>query len=306
VKKFYNFTSANEVNKIHVVAYVPKRIKGILQISHGMIEHIGRYDDFARFLCDKGFLVVGNDHLGHGNSVFSPSDYGYMGPGDASRNLVRDLYTITKNIKKIYGDYPYFIFGHSMGSFLVRRYLMEYNDVVDGAIIMGTGDYNLVELGFARILLKIMDEIYGDRHISPLINKLMFSAYNKRISNPNSDKDWISRDLDVVTRYREDPKCHFVFTNNGIKALINTLMYIKLAKNEKKLTYGLPVLMLSGSEDPVGGYTKGANRVFERYEDLGLKVRHSIYEGARHELLNELDKEKCYDEILHFLEEELE
>ena len=136
--KSYSFLSSNNVNKIHVALWIPEgEVKAILQISHGMIEHIGRYNSFARYLNQFGILVVGNDHLGHGGSVSSCDDLGYMGEGDASKNLVRDLHTVTVNMKKRYPDIPYFILGHSMGSFLVRRYLMTYGKDVNGAILMG-------------------------------------------------------------------------------------------------------------------------------------------------------------------------
>ena len=306
MEKTYSFISSNNVNRIHVMLWLPEgEVKCILQISHGMVEHIGRYAAFAKYLNRFGILVVGNDHLGHGKSVASDDDLGYFGEGDASKNLVRDLHTVTSNMKKRYPNIPYFIMGHSMGSFLVRRYIMTYGDDVDGAILMGTGDPKPAAIAAGKALVKGLVKAQGEHYRSTVVNKVMFGLYNSRIENKRTEKDWLTRDNAEVDKYLSDKKCNFIFTLNGDMTLLDTLTYIQNDRHIEKIPKDLPIYMVSGLSDPVGDYGDGVLHVFDHLKASGVSdVEIKLYDGCRHELLNETNKYEVFKDIKDWINEQ--
>lgn len=304
MKKDINILSSNRSNQLHIVMWIPERqsYKGILQISHGMLEHIDRYHRFAEAMTEQGYIVIGNDHLGHGKTAKDKDELGYMPSPDAAKDMVRDLYKVTLYAKKQFPNLPYYILGHSMGSFLVQRYLMLYGDCVDGAIIMGTGyqPRPLLLAGFT--VLMFLHYIMGDKYRSLLVEKLMFCNYNRRIVSPKSPHAWLSRDEKAVEEYDHDTYCDFHFTVNGYKVLFDTLWYIEKKKNIDKIPKTLPILFVSGDADPVGGYKKGVQKVIAGYKEVGiLQVDHIFYTDARHELLNEINYEKVQADIIEWL-----
>lgn len=305
MKKYYSFTSANGVNKINVAMWLPKEApKAIVQISHGMIEHIERYDEFAEYLAENNYVVVANDHLGHGKSVSSPEEYGYFGEGDGSRNVTRDLHTVTSNIKKLYPNLPVILLGHSMGSFIARRYITKYADEIDGVILTGTGNFSAVELAFGKLLVNTIGLIRGNKYRSTIANAAVFGLYNIKVKNKRTKKDWLSTDTKTVDDYIKDDKCNFIFTINGIKVLLNTLSYIEKSKNIEKIPKDLPIAMFSGKNDPVGHYGKSVKALFDIYLKHNLtKVSMKLYENKRHELLNEVGKLEFYEELRKWIEE---
>lgn len=304
VKETFSFLSANEHNHIYVKLWKPEKkpVKGILQISHGMIEHIERYDEFACFLADRGFVVVGNDHMGHGKSVNESNEWGYFANQEGSAKVVEDLHTLTLKMKEMYPDTSYFVLGHSMGSFMIRRYLMTYGEEVDGAIIMGTGRQSFFSLMLGKLVLKIMKAIYGEEHRSIFLDKLMFGSYNKRFSTNKGGKEWLTSDEKHVQQYINDPACSFLFTINGIETLLSTLTFIQKPQNMKCLPKHIPMLIISGTEDPVGSYGKGVCRIFKTYQQHGIKnIDLKLCEGLRHELLNEVSRKEVYEIIYTYL-----
>lgn len=298
--------SQDGINQLHCVVWEPDgEVKGVLQISHGMVEYIERYERFAEFMTEEGFVVLGNDHLGHGKSV-RDEKFGYFAKEDASKILVDDLYQITKQMKEKYEGLPYFVMGHSMGSFIIRRYIMTYGSEVDGTIIMGTGGQPGVVLAFGKLAVKALKAIRGEHYRSRLVDYLSFSGYNRKIKNARTDKDWLTKDEGIVDAYRKDPFCSFIFTLNGFETLFSTLSFIQNKKNISKIPKELPVFFVAGEEDPVGNYGKGVKKIYKTYHTHQLKdIEIKLYESDRHELLNETDYLAVSQDILSWIKRKI-
>ena len=305
VKKEYTYPSRDGVTQIHAYTWAPDdgNVRAIFQIVHGMVESMERYDDFACFLTDKGFLVVGNDHLGHGKTAVNGKGFGYFAKENADVILVRDVHRLKKITEEQYPGIPYFIMGHSMGSFIFRKYMTMYGKGIDGAIVMGTGYMPAYMTGGGIILCKILKLFYGERHVSNLVYKLAFGAYNKRIENPATPSDWLSTDAAVVDAYCNNPMCQFRFTLNGYITLFTLISYVNKKKNLLTIPKDLPVYITSGNEDPVGNYGKSPKKIYDIFKSLGIKdVEIKMYDNYRHEPLNEAGHEKVYENILNWLE----
>lgn len=300
------YKSVNGKNHIHVKIWYPdcdkKDIKGVIQIAHGMIDHIGRYGDMAEYFAQKGYVVAGNDHLGHGDSVGGKEDYGYFTEGNASLCVVDDMYRLTRIMKKEYGEFPYILIGHSMGSFLSRRYMSMYGHELDCAILLGTGNqpYSVVKAGL--FLAKAVKLLKGERYRSKFLNQVMFGLYNKRIEEALTDKDWVCSDNNVVKEYMKDEKCDFIFTVNGYIGLLSTIDYVKKEANIRKIPRKLPVLIAVGEEDPVGGYGKDVKKLFDIYSRYLDDVELRIYEECRHELHNESVKYNVFEDMYEWIQ----
>ena len=295
--------STNNRNQLHVAIWEPEReTKAILQISHGMVEYIVRYDDFAKHLNQQGILVIGNDHLGHGQSVLDESEFGYFGKEKGSA-VVDDLYEVTKYAKKQYGEnIPYFLMGHSMGSLMARRYLMTYGEKITGAIISGTGYKAAPVLVAALFFTAVTKLFHGERYRSPFLKWLAFHTYNRKIADVKTENDWLTRDAAVVAAYNENPYCKFSFTVNGYETLSDTIKYIQKQSNWEKTPKQLPILMIAGEEDPVGSYGKDVKKVYKKYQQLGCNhIELKLYQDDRHELVNELDREVVYADISQWI-----
>ena len=278
-------------------------IKAILQISHGMIEYVERYDEFAKFFNENGILVIGNDHLGHGKTASGDEQLGYFGEGK-SKTVVDDLYEVTKYAKETYGkDIPYFLFGHSMGSFMARRYLMTYGNVLTGAIICGTGHTPGIVLTAGNICAKIIQLFKGEYHRSLFLKKIAFGSYNKRIPDAKTENDWLSRNTTNVEKYNRDKYCTFLFTVNGYQTLFGVLKFIQKKENITHIPKDLPLYFIAGKEDPVGNYGAGVLKVAKQYKDIGIKnIESKLYENDRHELTNETDRDIVFRDILKWIE----
>lgn len=303
-KEDFYFDSRDGEHKIHAIKWIPDVEKPvcILQIVHGMAEYIDRYDGFANYMADRGILVVGDDHLGHGQSVKPGELYGYFCKEDAHTVLVRDEHRLKKMIQKQYEGVPYLILGHSMGSFITRNYLLKYGAGIDGAIIMGTGMHTKPELLFGIAMSKIQRLFFGDKHVATLINALTFGAYNQRIKSPKTSFDWISRNEDNIRKYAEDPLCGFTFTVNGFETLFKLILSLQDQDKLKKMPANLPVFFLSGTDDPVGNYGKSVRQVYQSFKEIGMEnVRMKLYPKDRHELLNEVDREDVYGDIYRWI-----
>lgn len=301
MKEIY-IPSTDQKNKLHVVIWEPEgEIKAIMQISHGMVEYVERFHEFACSLNQCGVLVIGNDHLGHGKTAECDEDLGYFG-AEKSKTVVEDLHEVTIYAKKNYGKKPYFLFGHSMGSFMARRYLMTYGEELNGAIISGTGFTSSTVLNVAGFVAGWLKLIHGERYRSPFLTKLSFTGYLNRIENPRTQNDWLTRDEKIVDKYNADKFCTYMFTVNGYQTLFGVLRYIQKSKNVEKIPKDIPIFMISGMEDPVGAYGEGVKKVYNSYKAAGIKdVSIRLYEGCRHELTNEIGKERIYAEVLNWM-----
>lgn len=301
MKEIY-LPSTDGINKLHTTVFEPKEIKAILQISHGMIEYIGRYKGFAEYLNTLGILVIGNEHLGHGLTAKDSSDLGYFGKG-LSKTVVDDLKVVTDYAKANYGkDTPYFLLGHSMGSFMARRYIMTYGKELTAAIIMGTGSQPSVVLSAGKLVANILSLVKGERYRSDHLVNLSTGAYNKPFADQNLTNAWLTKDEEIVHKYNVDPFCTFNFTVNGYKTLFDSISFIQNKENIKNIPKDLPLLIVSGDKDPVGEFKKGVEHVYNEYKNIGIKdLTLKFYENDRHEILNELDKEVVYQDIYNWL-----
>lgn len=307
MRKSIGLDSTDGINGLHVVIWKPeKEYRAIVQISHDMIEHIERYDEFANFLNDNGILVIGNDHLGHGKTAIDEYDLGYFGYG-RSEAVVKDLHEVTLYAKKTYGeDVPYFLFGHNMGSFMARRYLMEYGSDVRGSIICGTGHKSAPVLAIGKFIAGASKVLIGDRYRPIVLKKIAFLEYNKRVPKVDTENDWLSRNEENVKKYNSDRYCRFSFTVNGYRTLFQVLGYIRKKKNYTRIPKDLPIFFVSGAEDPVGDYGKGVRKVFDCYKKAGMRdLEIKLYEEDRHEILNEVDRDVVFQDILGWLEKHM-
>ncbi len=297
----YTFKSTNGINSIHCCEWVPEgKPVAILQLVHGMAEHITRYGAFAEYLAKNGILVAGHDHIGHGESC-DPKDWGYFGPKDGWLTMINDVEEHRKLIDEKYPGIPHFILGHSMGSFVVRSYLAKYGRDINGAIVMGTANKNGA-VGAGKTLVSMIRKFKGDRHLSKLVTNMAFGSYLKRIPDAKSAYDWLSRDPEIVKKYDEDPGCGFTFTAAGYADLFGFLGYMDSEECYKDTNVNIPILVVAGEEDPVGAYGVGPKEYYEKLKSLGCeKASLKLYPGMRHEILNEIGKEEVYEDMKNFV-----
>ena len=298
------FKSSNGTNDAAYYVYTPKngRIKAVIQLIHGMCEYLTRYEKFAEFLCERGFAVAGHDHIGHGASVNSSEELGFFAEKDGWRYLVKDTVRLTAMMKKRFAEVPYFAAGHSMGSLVLRTVMGRYSDIYDGVVIMDT-----VSVGFGTDALlagiETVGLVSGKKSRSKLLDAVMFGMSNARIKSPETRYDWICTDKKVVYAYAEDPECTFIFTTQAIYDLVMMIKYTSAPDWSAKVNKELPVLVLAGSEDPVGGYGKYPRELFECLVNAELRdVEFKLYDGMRHEILNEQGKEKVFADIAEWAE----
>lgn len=308
IKQHMEFLSNDHITLIHAVKWMPEgEVKAILQISHGMCEFVERYGEFAEYLADRGIMVVGNDHLGHGESVRSEKEYGYFAEENGNCTLIRDLHRLRKMIQEDYPQTPYFLLGHSMGSFLARQYICCFGKGLSGAIIMGTGYHSRNTARLGMMVCKALAKMKGWHYRSGLVDSMAFGGYNRGLKNPRTDKDWLTKDEKIVDAYLADERCAFRFTLNAYYNMFLGLYKIETESYLEKMPKKLPVLFVAGGDDPVGACGKGVLRVYGRFKELGMKnVKCRLYPGDRHEILNETDREKVYSEIYTWLSECLE
>lgn len=307
-KEEFYFESRDNRSRLHAVRYLPDtgEVRGIVQIIHGMAEYVERYGEFAEYLTDRGFAVVGEDHLGHGKSVGENGKQGYFCANDPATVVVRDSHRLKKKTQERYPGVPYFILGHSMGSFILRNYMCRYGKGIDGAVIMGTGMQPGWLLAVSRAAAAVQKLFCGDGHVSRFLDKAAFGSYNKKIVNPRTAFDWLSRDGKKVDAYIADPDCGFVFTVNGFRTLFELISRIRKAKNLANIPDTLPVLMVSGDADPVGDYGKGVQKAYASLKKAGLSdITLKMYHDDRHELLNETDREQIMEDIYTWIDEKM-
>jgi alpha-beta hydrolase superfamily lysophospholipase len=300
----FNLDSTDKKSRLHVMEWLPDdmNIKAVLQISHGIAEHIGRYDTFARFMANNGFAVVGNSHLGHGQSAPEEKDRGFFADTDGWNTAVRDMHLVYEKEHAKYPKLPYFLLGHSMGSFLTRTFLIEYQNLLTGCVISGTGQQAalLLDVGLAAAGAEKL--LFGARKPSARLNTLSFGAYNKRIPNHRTPSDWLTRDCDTVDKYIADDACGFVPTIGLFADMLGGIKFIGKKKNIAKMQKDLPILFISGEQDPVGDYGAGPKKVAGLFKDAGLNdITLKLYEGARHEVLNETNKQEVYQDVLDWI-----
>ncbi len=277
--------------------------KAVIQIAHGMAEHAQRYDRFANFLVKNGYAVYANDHRGHGKTAGSQDQIGYKEEGDFWSKAIQDMRSLHKIAKGDFPNLPYFIFGHSMGSFLSRHYISKYGSELNGAILSGTGG----DPGFlgkiGAFIAKIESLFKGRKKPSPLLDTLSFGKFNKAFGPNRTGHDWLSKNEEEVDKYVADPSCGSVFTTGFFIDLLNGISIINSKTTFQNTPEDIPIYLFAGALDPVGDKGKGVTEVFEKFKKEGIKdVQCKLYENGRHEMLNETNREEVYNDILTWLE----
>lgn len=299
--------STDSKNNLNVIIWeTEKEPIGVLQIVHGMAEYIDRYDNFAKYMTEHGFNVIGHDHLGHGHSVSDERDYGFFAEENGDKIIIEDMHSVTQYAREKWEDLPNFILGHSMGSFCLRQYLTKYSNDVFGAIIMGTGWIPSAAALLGKTIATNTCKSKGSHTVNPLLIKLTLEPYNKPFAPARTNCDWLSRDEKQVDLYVNDKLCGFDFTAGAYKDFFTILE--KIAKNRRLIGMrkSLPILITSGSVDPVGG-KKACEKLNAQYKRCGINdVTLKLWENDRHEILNELDKSDVYRYIYNWLKSKIQ
>ncbi len=301
-KDFY-FNSSTGKNKIHARMCVPDaEPRAIVQIIHGIAEYIGRYDEFMSFLADNGIIAVGTDHLGHGKSIESEEQTGFFAYDNGWDYVVRDEEVLRLAMHENYPELPIIVFGHSMGSFMTRTLLIRYPDAFNAAIISGTGNQGAALVNGGLFMGNLVTGLRGAHHYSKFLNNLAFGSYNKIYDNPKTEYDWLSRDEANVQKYIDDPLCGFIPSCSLFRDMMTGVKFITNKKNLTAMNKDMPVYFMSGDMDPVGECGKGVQKAYNNFLEAGMKdVSIKLYPGGRHEMLNEINKDEVYADILSWL-----
>ena len=297
------FLSSDGHTQLYCKEYLPDReATGIVQIVHGLGEHVGRYDAFASFLADNGYIVAAHDQLGHGRSAADSNSFGCLSDKDGWDKATKDIRSFHDMISSKYPGKPYFILGHSMGSFLVRTYMIRFRDGLDGVVLSGTGQQKQLLISGEKLLTSLEARRRGARYKSVKMNKLAFGSYNDKFDGVRTSFDWISRDESVVDSFVADPLCSFVPSAGLMRDMMAGIDFISRPKNVSRMKKALPVLFVSGDCDPVGENGRGVIRAYKSFLKAGMTdVTMKLYHGARHEVLNEINKAEVYQDILTWL-----
>ncbi len=294
--------STDKKHKLKGKIYIPDgSAKGLLHVVHGMTEYIGRFDGFMREMAQDGFIVFGYDHLGHGHTVNDENELGFIAHENGWQHLVDDVFTFGNEVRKsLQGEkLPFILMGHSMGSFIVRLAAAKYNHY-DKLIVMGTGGPNPAS-GVAIILAGLLKAVKGERGYSDLLQNAAFGAYNKHFEKENDPYAWLSVNKENRDKYRVDPLCTYRFTNSAMQDLVKLNKYCNDKKWYADINKKKPILLVSGSEDPVGDYGKGVKAVYENLKAAGAHVQIKLYEGYRHEILNDFCRDQVVADIRTFI-----
>lgn len=303
VRKEAYFNSSNGLNKIRTLIWEDDELTpiGIVQLTHGMAEHIARYDDFARFLASNGFVVCGNDHLGHGKSIEERAQIGYMGEENGDKRLVDDMHILTKIMKKRNPDIPYFLFGHSMGSFCTRVYASHFGYELDGIILCGTGDLPPI-INAAVDGIDLLVAKYGSTRRVDAVADVMNKGFSMLGDDKGNALAWLSENAENRLNYSNDELCGFTYTLAGYRDIYNIMREACDELWAYRLPENLKVMVISGAKDPVGMNGKGVLAVADQLAAAGFDPTVILYPGMRHEILNETEKEVVYNDVLKFLQ----
>ena len=305
----FTLPSSNGADEVCCFRWMPEgEPVAALQIVHGMTEHILRYSEFAEHMASKGFAVYGHDHAGHGRTSdekgFFAEEEGWRVLVDdvASVNGVDDVASVNGRMRSDLPDVPHLIMGHSMGSYVTRMFLKGHSGDVDGAAIMGTGNQAGYQVSAVLMLSRIMCALRGAHGHSGLLDKLVFGTYDKKFDSPDLPNRWLCSDPEALIQYRDDPLCGFSFTCAGYRDLFSLIRPLVGADGPEGIRPDLPVLFVSGEDDPVGGFGKGVRKAAANMMRYVQSVDVILYPGMRHEVLNEIGKEGVMDDISEWME----
>lgn len=289
------------LGKVHVCRWEPEgEVKAIVQIVHGIAEYAKRYAPFAEFLTKHGFLVVAEDHLGHGETDWGDSTRGYFSGGWYA--AVEQLLSLKAVIQEEFPDVPYIYFGHSMGSFMVRTLLADHPECrMAGCVICGTGWMPKLVLKAGRMLCMNACKRTDERLPNPKLQKLVFGGYNKKVEHPRTEFDWLSRDKAQVDAYIADPLCGFVVSSGLLRDMLTGMIFIQEKESLQRMKKEIPILFIAGGDDPVGSYGKGVQKAVKKFKENGMNdVSCTIYPLCRHEILNEINRQEVFEDVLQW------
>lgn len=295
------FPSSDGVNSIHSEIFMPeKEPLCIIQIVHGMVDHIERYRGFAEAMCAYGYIVAGCDHLGHGKTVKSSDDFGFFASKMGHSLVIEDTYRMNRRLKEEFPSLPIVMLGHSMGSFIARLYAEKHPDTIDALIIHGTSGPNPA-LPFGKVIIKILKAIKGERHRSKFVRSLAEGGYNRAFDASEGEGAWLTRDGKMVADRPFDARTNFTFTLSGYGDLFEMLTLCNKKAWYEGFDKELPTLVVSGDRDPVGNFGKGVRYVYDNLKKYGAKAELKLYEGARHELFNETCREEVFSDLHEYI-----
>ncbi len=290
------------VNKWEDKGFFKAKSEFIVCISHGMAEHSLRYDDFANFLVQQGAVVYAHDHRGHGKTAKTEKDLGFLAEKDGFQRVVLDLQSIIQQAKNEHEGLKIILFGHSFGSFISQSYIEQFGDQIDACILSGSAGPNPMLTKAGELVAKNIKKITGAKTPSPFLDNMSFGNYCKKIENPTTKFAWLSRDETQVQKYINDPLCGFICTAGFFADLTHGLNTIHKDENIKKIRKDLPIHFITGTDDPVSVYSKTVKALVEIYQKLDLQqVDAKYYAEGRHEMLNEINKDDVYNDVIEFI-----
>lgn len=306
-KKEFFYPSADGKTEIHAVEWIPDTEPvAVLQIAHGVTEYILRYEKFAEYLTSKGFAVVGNDHLGHGRSIAEGAKPMYFGPQGSWNWVVKDIKSLKDMTKEKYANLPYCMLGFSLGSFVLRTYLIDYPGDLDGAILMGTGQMAPIAIKIGRFMANKEGKKAGEENSTETIHQLTFGTYNKIFAPNRTEYDWLCSNEEALDEYIKDPQKGGDFSAGLFRELLEGMLYSSNVKNIKKMDKDLPILLISGEKDPVGDYGKGVKLSKKVLEKAGVKdISVKMYPNLRHDILHEKIKDQIYADVYNWLSKKI-
>ncbi|MGL4345349.1 MAG: lysophospholipase [Cellulosilyticaceae bacterium] len=292
--------------RLECVGWLPDRqvtLKGIVQLIHGSCEHMMRYEGFARFLTSRGYGVYAHNHRGHGAYAREMSQLGYFGAQEGWQKLVEDCYQINQGIKEIHKDKKIVMLGHSMGSFIARHYAILYSETIDGLILTGTAHHakGILDMGIS-IAERAIAKGKGNQ-VHSLLDKMSYGAFPLRFYKEKDQFAWLTRDVKIREQFKKDSLCGFKFTATAFRDMFEGIKFITDKDNIEKMRKNLPILLLSGEEDPVGGFGKMVIKSKQLMQEAGMQdIGCKLYPGMRHEILNEMKHEEVYQDILRWIQ----
>lgn len=303
IRQEFTYPSTDGIHKIHAVEWLPEgEPRAVVQIVHGVAEYALRYDPLARYLTEHGFLVCGEDHLGHGLTA-DDGKFGYFGPRNGWDFVVRDVRKLRKLEGEKHPGIPYVMLGHSMGSFLTRTYFIRWPGTVDAAVLSGTGQEAAPLVALGRGMSGMIGSLRGRDYVSDLVYDMSMGSYNKPFRPNQTTGDWLSRDMERVKAFRDDPLCSFRPTVTMFRDMLEGIQFIGRKKNLAKMDKNTPVYFLSGDHDPVGSMGKGVEKVARMFRQAGCRdVTVKLYPDGRHEMFNEINRQEVMDDLLAWLE----
>ena len=298
-----SFPSRDGLHTVYGEIYRPESAspRGVVQISHGMTDYTARYKNLIEFLTGEGFIVCGHHHLGHGKTARDALDFGFFADKGGVELLVRDMHSMNRLLRERFPELPVIMLGHSMGSFISRLYANKYPHTIAGLIIHGTGGPNKL-LNMGIFMTRLIGLFCGKRHRSALVSKMAFGSYNSRFPKSEGKHAWLTREVSLVSGRDEDEYTNFTFTLSAYRDLFTLVKRSNHKSWFQEYPKDMPTFVMSGSMDPVGDYGKGPTYVYKQLLISGVKnVKLKLYEGARHELFNEIGREEVFSDILEFL-----